>query len=423
VTAYPDSWYAATAKGVAGPVLLDGDEAADVCVIGGGYTGLSAALHLRRHGLDTVLLEARRVGWGASGRNGGQVGSGQRQDEASLAARFGRTAARRLWTLAEEAKATVRRLVSEYAIDCDLRPGQLVVAARSAHADELRKRAGCLRRDHGYGDARYVGHEELRTMLGSAVFSGGLLDTGAAHLHALNYALGLARACRDAGVRLYEESPVQSYSRESPSVVRATGGAVRARHLVLACNGYLGGLEPRLAGRIMPINNFIIATGPLGEAARELIRDDVCVHDTRFVVNYFRKTPDQRLLFGGGETYTRGFPADIAAFVRPHMLRIFPQLDGVAIDHAWGGTLAVTLSRLPHLGRLPPNAWFAHGFSGHGISIGTLVGKLVAEAISGHAARFEALAGLPARRFPGGRYLRGPALMAGMSWYALRDRL
>jgi gamma-glutamylputrescine oxidase len=269
---------------------------------------------------------------------------------------------------------------------------------------------------------RYVPPAEQRSMLASAAAHGATLDQGALHLHPLNYALGLARACCNAGVRLHEHSPVTAYTREAPAVVTTPAGEVTARHLVIACNGYLDRLEPRLAGAIMPINNFMIATAPLADPAA-LIRDNVCVHDTRFVVNYFRLSADGRLLFGGGENYRRGFPADIAGFVRPYLLRIFPQLADTGLEYAWGGTLAITLSRLPQLGRLEPNLYFAQGFSGHGIATGTFAGQLIAEALAGSTERFDVFARLPMQRFPGGRLLRWPGLVAGMLWYALRDRL
>ena len=424
ITGYPDSYYLATARGLKPRPRLEERVAADVCVIGAGYTGLSAALHLAERGHAVVLLEAHRAGWGAAGRNGGQIGSGQRMGEAELEARFGRNIARRLWDLAEEAKGLIRQRVARHHIDCNLTAGQLIVASKPRHAAALRARAEKLARDYGYPDARYVSATELRPMLGSEEFFGGLLDTGAMHLHPLNYALGLANACEEAGVRLYERSAALDYSRTDPARVLTEKGEVTARHVVVACDGYLGKLEPRIADRIMPINNFIIATEPLGEVrARSLIRDDVCVHDTRFVVNYFRLSADRRLLFGGGENYRADFPPDIAAFVRPYMLKIFPQLTGVAIEHAWGGALGISRTRLPHVGCLPPNVWFAQGFSGHGISIGTLAGKLIAEAVSGTPERFDVIAKLPAPAWPGGTLLRWPLLALGMLWYTLRDRL
>lgn len=423
-TGYPDTYYLATARGLKLRPRLRERVTADVCVIGGGYTGLSAALHLAERGYDVVLLEAHRVGWGAAGRNGGQVASGQRRDEEELERRFGREHARALWDLAGEAKATVRERVARHAIDCDLKSGQLITAARPEHGEALRRRAGKLAGEYGYADARFVSAGELPSMVGSRAFFGGLLDTGAMHLHPLNYALGLALACDAAGVRIFEHSAVLDYTLAEPSSVRAGLGEVTARHVVLGCDGYLGGLEPRIAARNMPINNFIIATAPLGEArARALIRDDVCVHDTRFVVNYFRLSADRRLLFGGGENYRTGFPADIAAFVRPYMLRIFPQLAEVPVDYAWGGALGISRTRLPHVGRLPPNIFFAQGFSGHGISIATLAGKLIAEAVAGTAERFDIMARLPAPAWPGGTLLRWPLLALGMLYYSLRDRL
>lgn len=423
---HPDSWYAATAKGLTSYPALRGSARADVCVVGGGYTGLSTALHLARWGYSVVLLEGRRVGWGASGRNGGQLGTGQRRDEADLEKRVGRHHARQLFALAGEASALVHELITSYAIDCDLTPGQLIAAARPAHLDDLRQRAEKLARDYDYPHQRIVPADELPAMLGTTLYHGGCLDPGAAHLHPLNYALGLARAAAAAGVRICEQSMVRSHAQPSPSSVTVTTGEgeVRAAWLVLACNGHLGGLEPRLARRIMPINNFLIATEPLGEpAARALIRDDVCVHDTLFVLHYFRRSPDHRLLFAGGETYTRRFPKDIAGFVRPHLLRVFPQLANVSIDHAWGGTLAVTMNRLPHFGRLAPNVVFAQGYSGHGLGTATLAGRLIAEAIAGTTERFDVFARIPPPPFPGGTLLRWPLLVTGMLWYALRDRL
>jgi len=419
---YPRGYYAATANEVAAPQRLEDKLRTDVCVIGGGYTGLSAALHLRERGFTVALLEARRIGWGASGRNGGQIGTGQRQEETDLEKRCGADTARLLFDSAEAAKATVRRLIDDHAIDCGLAAGQLVAAAKPSHAQQLEQRAARLASQYGYTQMRYLDREALRDHLASDAYFGGTLDTGAMHLHPLNYALGLARACRQAGVHLFEYSPVRSYSQRAPSVVETPRAHVRADHVVIACNGYLGRLEPRLAGRIMPINNFMVATAPLDDPDA-LIRERVCVHDTRFVVDYFRLTGDGRLLFGGGENYTRRFPRDIAGFVRPSLARVFPQLAEVPIDYAWGGTLAITLSRLPHIGRLPPNLFFAHGFSGHGVAMGSFAGKLIADALAGEPAGFDLYAGLPIRRFPGGTLLRWPGLVAGMLWYSMRDRL
>ncbi len=365
---HPDSYYAATANPFPPLPVLTGQLSCDVCIIGGGYTGLCAALGLAERGYDVVLLEAERIGWGASGRNGGQLGSGHRRGEGELEHAVGREEAKRLWDLAEEAKRGVKRLISRHGIRCDLTPGQLMAASKARHAKYLAERVDKLTTDYHYQHIRWIPANDLPNFLGARGYFGAALDANAAHLHPLNYALGLATAARQAGVKIFEGSRVLSYSRHAPSRVQTAAGSVMARFVVLACNGYLDRLEPRLAGKIMPINNFIVATEPLGPAlCRELIRDNVCVHDTLFVVNYFRLSADGRLLFGGGENYRRGFPRDIAAFVRKPMLKVFPQLAGVGIEYAWGGTLAITVNRMPHIGRLPPNIFFAQGYSGHGV--------------------------------------------------------
>jgi gamma-glutamylputrescine oxidase len=417
------SWYVATARGLASHDPLAGTTTADVCVIGAGYTGLSAALHLAERGYSVVVLEDRLVGWGASGRNGGQLGTGQRREEGEVEALFGKDTARQLFELGLAGRDLVRDLIRRHAIDCDLTPGQILCAAKPAHLPDLAARATKLARDYGYPHQRVLSRAEQRALVDSPAYHGGVVDSGAGHLHPLNYALGLARACVAAGVRIHEHSRVTGYSGSGPVVVRTSQGEVRAGRVVLACNGYLGGLEPRIAPRIMPINNFMLATAPLGPLADRLIADPACVHDTLFVVNYFRLSPDRRLVFGGGENYTRRFPADLKGLVRRQMLSIFPQLGSVAIDYAWGGTLAITMNRLPHLGRLAPEVYFAQGYSGHGVSNATLAGQLMAEAIAGTAERFDVFSRLPPPPFPGGTLLRWPGQVLGMLWFAIRDRL
>lgn len=421
---YPDSYYAATAIGLQAHPSLEAAERCDVCVIGGGYTGLSAALNLAERGLEVVLLEAERLGFGASGRNGGLIGSGQRKDVLEMEKLFGLSVSRQFWAFAEAAKAEVRERVARHAIDCDLERGQLVGVHKASYRGWPGELAAALGERYDYPHARALGREETRALVATDSFLEGLLDADAAHLHPLNFALGLARAARAAGVRIYEHSRVTDYTHADPAVVRTQDGKVTASFVVLGCNGYLGRLEPRIAGRIMPINNFVIATESLGEAgARELIRERIGVHDTRFVVNYFRNSADHRLLFGGGENYRRGFPRDIRGFVRPNLLKVFPQLGDVNIDYAWGGTLAVTVNRLPHLGRLPPNVFYAHGYSGHGISTSVFAGMVIAAAIGGTAERFDVFSSLPIRTFPGGTLLRYPGMVLGMLYYAIKDRL
>jgi gamma-glutamylputrescine oxidase len=424
----PESYYAATALGTVDHPRLLGEVTCDVCVIGGGFTGLSAALHLTERGYDVALLEAQRIGWGASGRNGGQLGSGHRQSQGELERLVGAEQARALWDLAEEAKATVKQRIRRHDIPCDLKSGSLHVAYKPGDAAVLAAQAEKLRAHYEYPQIRAVPRDEVATMLGTGIYHGGSLDSGAGHLHPLNYALGLARAAQQAGVRIFEDSPVTRLENgaQSGAQVGATtaGGRVRSQYLVLACNGYLEGLETRIAGKIMPINNYILATEPLGEArARDIIRDDVAVSDTKFVIDYYRLSADKRLLFGGGETYRRAFPADIKGFVRKYMLRVYPQLAEARIDYAWGGTLAITLNRLPSFGRLGSGLFYAQGFSGHGVALTSLAGKLIAEAVAGSAERFDVFARLPQPRFPGGTLLRWPGLVAGMLYYTLRDKL
>ncbi|MFN2329656.1 MAG: NAD(P)/FAD-dependent oxidoreductase [Chromatocurvus sp.] len=422
--AHVDSWYAASANRQLQFPALAGSTQTDVCIVGGGYTGLSSAIHLRRMGYSVVVLEANRVGWGASGRNGGHVGTGQRAGQPQLEKLVGMERARALWDLGLEGVQTVCDLIEEFAIDCELRPGNLHVASCAGDASELAAEAEHLQKAYGYAAIRYVDAASLAEMTSAQGFHGATLDTGARHLHPLNYALGLAAAAQSLGASLHENSRVTGYRENEKVEVKTASGSVTANFLLLACNGYLERLEPRTAGRIMPINNYMLATEPLPEAtARRLIRDNTSMTDTRFVVNYWKLSADNRLLFGGGETYSRRFPADIRNFVRPHMLKIYPELADTRIDYGWGGTLAITMNRMPDFGRLSPQIYYAHGYSGHGVPTATLAGKLVAEAVSGQAGRFDVMADVPSPRFPGGTLLRWPGLVAGMLFFSLRDRL
>lgn len=421
---HPDSWYAATAHTLPSLPPLRGEVSADVCVVGGGYTGLSAALHLAERGYEVALLEEARVGWGASGRNGGQVGSGQRRDVLELEARYGRERARALWDLAEEGKALLRERVERHRIDCDWKPGNLLAVTRRRYIPELQRETEHLASHYDYPELRMLARDEVREMVASERYCGGQFDAGGAHLHPLNLALGLARAAVAAGARLYEQSRATMIRWNRHPLVRTDEGQVRARYVLLCGNAYLGGLVPEIRSRIMPIANHLLATEPLGGArAAALIPADCCVHASKFVVDYYRLSPDGRLIFGGGETYRDRPPPDLRAFVRRYMLEVFPQLADVRIEYAWSGRLAITRSRLPHFGRIRDRAFFAQGFSGHGVALTQLAGKLLAEAVAGTAERFDVFAGLPHRRFPGGDWARQPLLVAGMLYYALRDRL
>jgi gamma-glutamylputrescine oxidase len=421
--AYPESWYAATAEPLAPFAPLQGETKADVCIVGGGYTGLSAALHLAEMGADVVLLDAHRVGFGASGRNGGQLGSGQRQDQITLEKMVGKDAARQLWDLGEDAKALVRALIKKHGINCCLRDGIAWAGSRPSDVKDLHDYARHLNTRYGYSQIKALDKEPFHALCPSPDYVGGTLDMGAAHLHPLRLALGLADAAAKAGARIHERSHVHDIKHGPKVTVRTDVGHVVADQVILAGNGYLGGLNRQVAARVMPINNYVIATEPLGDGASDVLAQDVAVADSRFVVNYFRLSHDKRLLFGGGETYGYRFPSDIRALVRNPMSTIFPHLRDVKIDYAWGGTLAITIKRMPYLARVRPNILAAAGYSGHGVGNAVQAGKLLAEATRGPSDGFAAFNALPHRAFPGGGMLRTPILSLAMSWYAMRDRL
>ena len=423
--AHAPSYYAATVREQVVTAPFTGPARADVCVIGGGYAGLSTALHLARRGVDVALLEQSRLGWGASGRNGGQAHVGMRRDQRWLEARVGLEDARRLWDFALGARAHLDWLIESYGIDCELRLGHLHADHRARYSADSRRHVEHLRTVYDYPHIRFVDRDEVASMVISRDYCSGSFDSRAGHLHALNFALGIARAAASHGARLHEGVEVTGLKRSAGGwQVDTPHGTLTAGRVVLACNGYLHRLAPEVERRVMPINNFIAVTEPLGaEGARRVISNGAAVSDSRFVVNYFRITPDHRLLFGGGENYSYRFPRDIAAFVRPHVLKVFPQLASARFDYAWGGTLGITPTRMPWVRELEPGLVNASGFSGLGVVLAPYTGKAVADALCGERAAFELLGRLPVPPFPGGPLLRHPTLVAAMLYYALRDRL
>ncbi|MPT23579.1 MAG: FAD-binding oxidoreductase [Starkeya sp.] len=420
---HPKSWYAATANRFSPLPPLQGGTRADVCVIGGGYTGLSAALHMAEAGLDVVLLEAGRVGSGASGRNGGQIHSGHRRDQDFLEAQVGLDDAKALWRMAEDAKALLHALIKRHAIDCDVRPGLVVADHKPGYVAHSHAYAKKLNEVYDYPDAAPLSREELRAIVGTDVYHGGMIDHGGGHLHPLNLALGLADAARRAGARLYEQSRALRIEEGAKVRVVTAAGSVEADWVLECGDGLQDGLDRRVDTHVMPICNYIAATAPLGERAREIISNGAAVADSRFVVNYYRLSGDGRLLFGGGESYRRGLRPNPAEFVRPYMLRIFPQLADVAIDYGWGGVLGITMTRLPFVRKLSPRVLTAAGYSGQGVMLAPYFGKLLGEAVKGQLGQFDLLGRLPVPAFPGGPLMRWPLLVAGLSYYALRDRL
>ncbi|MCK0207560.1 FAD-binding oxidoreductase [Starkeya koreensis] len=422
-TDHPASWYAATAHPLPAFPSLAGTVRADVCVIGGGYTGLSAALHLAEAGLDVVLLEAGRVGSGASGRNGGQIHTGQRRDQDWLEAHVGLDDAKALWRLAEDAKALLHDLIARHAIDCDLRPGLVIADHKPAYVAHSHAYARKLNEVYDYPHAAPLSREELRAMVGSDAYYGGMIDHGGGHLHPLNLALGLARAAAGAGARLFERSRALRIEEGAKVRVVTAAGAVEADFVLECGDGLQDGLDRRVDTHVMPICNYIAATEPLGARAREIISNDAAVADSRFVVNYYRLSGDGRLLFGGGESYRRGLRPNPGDFVRPYMLKIFPQLADARIDYGWGGILGITMTRMPFVRKLSPRVLTAAGYSGQGVMLAPYFGRLLAQAVKGQLGEFDLLARLPVPAFPGGPLMRWPLLVAGMSYYALRDRL
>jgi gamma-glutamylputrescine oxidase len=418
------SYYTATAHPAPELPALEGEIRADVAIIGAGYTGLSAALELAQRGYDVVVLEAQRVGWGASGRNGGQVCTGFSPSLAKIETWVGLDDARKLFAIAEEGKALIAERVQRHGIQCDLKWGYLHAAPKPRHLDELKEEQEVAETRFGYDRLRLVGGDEVRRMVASQTYVGGLLDSGAGHLHPLNYCRGLANAALEAGARIFENSAVERVEMNRPAVAVTAKGRVNADFLVLAGNAYLGGLVPQIRPKVMPVGTYIAATEPLGEnRAKSLIPDDIAVADTNFVLNYYRRSADHRLLFGGRVSYSTIMPPNLPRALRTKMLQVFPQLSDVRFEHTWGGFVAITVERTPDVGRIAPNVYYAQGYSGQGVAMSGVVGRIIAEAIAGQAERLDLFGKLPHTSFPGGPALRTPMLAAAMLWYRLRDLL
>lgn len=417
------SYYAHSANPSPQRPPLQGSAQADVCIVGAGYTGLSTGLALAEAGLSVVILEAARVGWGASGRNGGQIVHSFSRDLDVIEAAYGAAVAAPLGRMMFEGAAIIRERVQRYGIACDLKDGGAYTAIGRHKVRQLAEHQALWQRWGHPGLQLYDAPADVRRFVATDRYSALLFDPTGGHIHPLNLALGEASALESLGGRIHEGSTVVRIDRGEKAVVHTAQGRVQARWVVLAGNAYLGGLEPALAAKSMPCGTQVVATEPLGARAAQLIPTDCCVEDNNFLLDYFRLSADGRLLYGGGVIYGARDPARVEALVRPKMLKTFPQLADVRIDFGWTGNFLLTLSRLPQVGRLADNLYYAQGCSGHGVTYTHLIGRVLAEAIRGQAERFDAFARLPHHPFPGGRLLRVPLTALGALWYDLRDRL
>lgn len=417
------SYYAASANPAPERPVLVGEHEADVCVIGAGFTGISTALFLAEHGFNVRVLEAARVGFGASGRNGGQIVNSYSRDIDVIERTLGPEQAKLLGAMAFEGGRIIRDRVRTYGIDCDLKDGGVFAAFNAKQMQHLEAQKKLWER-HGNQQLQILDQNGIRGVVNSELYVGGMLDMSGGHIHPLNLVLGEAAAFESLGGRIHEQSAVTSVEPGERPLVRTAQGSVRARFVVVAGNAYLGGLLPALAAKSMPCGTQVVATAPLGEElAASLLPQDYCVEDCSYLLDYYRLTADRRLIFGGGVVYGARDPANVEALVRPNLERTFPQLKGVPIDYAWTGNFLLTLSRLPQVGRLGDNIYYSQGCSGHGVTFTHVAGKVLAEALRGQAERFDAFAALPHYPFPGGRLLRVPLTAMGAWYYQMRDRL
>ncbi len=417
------SYYDATAQRTQAFPALEGAVSCDVAVVGGGLAGLSAAIELADRGYSVVVLESRQVGFGASGRNGGQALAGLACDQSTIEAQLGMDASRRVWAMTLEALDLIAQRCTRFNIDCEWQPGYLSVAASARKAGKLQRWHAHMQAN--YGDtSQWITPAELPRWIDSPRFHSGIHDTRSGHLHPLKYSLGLARAAAGLGVRIFENTSVNALTKGNTVQLRTAAGEVRAAHVLLAGNVYLQGLAPEIAPRIMPVGTYIVASEPVEPALlHSLIPSRSAVCDTNFVLDYFRPTADHRMLYGGRVSYSTATPMNLAPSMQRRMARSFPQLTETPVEFAWGGFVDISMNRAPDFGRVGSNVYYLQGFSGHGLALTGLAGKLVAEAVAGSAERFDLFARLRHHRFPGGALLRTPALVLGMAYHRLRDML
>ena len=401
---------------------LEGERTTDVAIVGGGFTGLACALHLAEHGTQVTLLEASRIGDGASGRNGGQMGTGPRDDMAELEAAFGDERARALWDIARDARANLLATAERYQFATDFAPGQMTVLHKPRYRKWARDHVDHLARKYDYRDLAWHEPADMAERLGSQRYHGGVRDTGTGHIDPMKYVVGLGRAAAQNGATILEDSPVTGIEEGAKITLRTARGTVTADRVLLALNGVHGDLHPELAAHVMPIRSFIGATPPL-DASLGVLPGGEAVDDTRFMVRYFRRTADNRLLFGGREAYGKETPADIRRQISLQIEEVYPQLRGMELTHAWGGSVGITPPRRPFVRELSPGLWTAGGYAGHGVMMANETGRLIAQRFLGTGNAIERLSAIDIPAFPGGRHLREPLKVAALTWFALLDRL
>ena len=398
----------------------------DICIIGGGLTGISSALHLAKKGYSVAICEARLIGWGASGRNGGQLGNGMRKDQFVIEKKLGFTHANELWKLGLESVQTSLDLINDLNIDCNIQKGVMSAGCFKNDIEDFEFEKNYLEKKYNYNDLEIVDKNSIKSEINSNMYFSGLINKGSYHINPLKFLIGLARQLSSFNVKVFENTTISKIENKKNSIILYSGSKkIKAHKVVVACNGYLDKLLGGIRNKFMPINNYVVATEPLGEErARDIIRNNFAICDTRFILDYYRFTEDWRLLFGAGETYTASFMNKSEDFVKKRMIKVFPILNKTKIDFSWGGTLAITSNRLPHFGDLYDNKLiFAHGYSGHGLALSTLAGKLISEKISGQSDRFDFFSKVKHIFIPGGDLLRRPIYSSAIFYYKLRDYL
>lgn len=419
---YPNSYYHASLEDKAGFPQAKGKHTTQVCIIGGGFSGASTALELRERGIDVILLEAYRVGWGASGRNGGQLirGIGHGLDQFKNA--IGQDGINTIDDMGFEAVEIVKARVDKYDINCDLKWGYCDLATRARDIKDFEEDKAWLdERNYGY-ETRLLSKNQMSEVVGSDVYMGGLIDMGAGHLHPLKLNVAEARIAEQLGAQIYEHSRVIDIQKGASNIVKTEHAEIQCEQLVICGNAYVGDLDDKLSGKILPAGSYVIATEPLSETeAQRVLPRDMAVCDQRVDLDYYRLSADRRLLFGGLCTYSGRDPKDIIRALKPNMDKVFPYLKDKNIEFAWGGMIGIGANRMPQIGRLQDNVYYAQAYAGHGVNATHMAGKLIAESISEQSERIEVFEKISHMRFPGGRKFRSPMLAAGMLYHRFKD--